>query len=287
MDNTSKGTPSPLGFTPQGAGGNFALYSAHATKVCLGLFAPGSSHPDKEFPLNRTGDVWHIGIENLPKEIDYAFRCEGPYDLSKGLLFKSDHWLSDPYAKMPDTPLKWGAPASKGIQTHTRSRAAPLPAFDWQGTSPPKIKQEDLIIYEMHVRGFTQHPSSKTKSPGTFLGLIEKIPHLKKLGINAVSLLPVFEFDETHTKNVDPKTGKHLPNYWGYNPLHYFAPMRRYAETSPILEFKTMIRELHKNGIEVLLDVVYNHTGEGKKEDCHTSFRGIDNPTYYMGDERS
>lgn len=157
------------------------------------------------------------------------------------------------------------------------------------GIHPPKIPPEDLIIYEMHVRGFTQHPSSETKYQGTFLGLIEKIPYLKKLGINAIELMPIFEFDEIHCKEIQPQTGEPLPNYWGYNTLFFFAPMRRYAYSesihAPIEEFKTMVKSLHQNGIEVILDVVFNHTGEGNEKNYYVNFRGIDNKSYYMLDE--
>ncbi len=137
----------------------------------------------------------------------------------------------------------------------------------------------------MHVRGFTRHTSSSCAHPGTYLALIEKIPYLKKLGINAVELMPIFEFDETHSKYINPENQEPLPNYWGYNSLHFFAPMRRYAVADPISEFKTLVRELHRNGICILLDVVYNHTGEGKEKEYAVNFRGIDNASYYIVDE--
>ncbi|MBU6383341.1 MAG: isoamylase [Verrucomicrobia bacterium] len=240
---------------------NFALFSAHAEKVTLGLFQNG--HPIKEIPLQKTGDVWHVGIEGLPENLEYAYRCDGPKDH----LYKPDAWLIDPRAKL--------------VRNLRAVAAMPAP-FDWEGDAPPRIRKEDLIIYEMHVRGFTKHPSSGVQHPGTYLGVIEKIPHLKKLGINAVELMPLFGFDPTYTKKINPKTGQKLVNYWGYNTLHFFAPMAWYAEKDPLAEFKTLVRELHKNGIEVILDVVYNHTGEENDLSYYVHFRGIDNCVYYI-----
>lgn len=277
------GNPEPLGFSLHGKRANIALFSKHATHVDLGLFLPGQSACLKEIPMHRTGDIWHIGLENLPEGSLYAFRCLGPKNEHTGDLFHPEAWLADPYAKILDTSHKWGAKE----KTYFGQTAVP-PEFDWDKTHPPRIKPEDLIIYEMHVRGFTQHPSAEVKHPGTFLGILEKIPYLKKLGINAVELMPIFEFDEIHCKDIQPHTGEPLPNYWGYNTLFFLAPMRRYAATesifAPIQEFKTLVRELHRNGIEVILDVVYNHTGEGNEKNYFVHFRGIDNKVYYMID---
>ena len=257
---TNRGSPSPLGLFIQGDTANFALYSSHADQVFIGLFWDKNTC---EIPLNRTGDIWHISVKNPPKEGSYAFRCTGP----KEHLYNPNVWLADPYAKMPLDFI------------HTKIELPPK--FDWQGTQPPRIPREDLIIYEMHVRGFTKDSSSHVYHPGTYLGMIEKIPYLKKLGVNAVELLPIFEFDECYL---------HKPphiNYWGYNPTHYFAPKKKYAATSdPATEFKTLVREIHKNGIEVILDVVYNHTGEGKIKDYYVNLRGIDNSVYYQIDEK-
>jgi isoamylase/glycogen operon protein len=261
-----KGTPSPLGLSFQGDQANIALFSQNATRVFLGLFAEKKEHPEKEIPLQRTGDVWHAAIKGLPPEaIFYAFRCEGPYDEKKGLLFKGDRWLIDPYTKNGQSPLKEIKP------------------FDWQGVSSPQILWEEIVLYEMHVRGFTCHSSSGVKLPGTYLGLIEKIPHLKKLGINAVELMPIASFTES-TFYFHPQTKKPLTNYWGYQTLHFFAPTQLYAAGDPIDEFKTMVRELHRNGIKVILDLVFNHTGEGDDKNCYINFRGIDNGVYYMLD---
>lgn len=252
--------PHHLGLYFQGDEAHFALYSEHANQVFLGLFG----EREREFALHRSGPIWHIALKGVPRGIEYAYRCEGRYG-----------WLCDPYAKILSSPATW-----RGEGSHVRAKALPVPEFDWQGVTQPHIPLQDLVIYEMHVRGFTKHASSGVKHPGTYLGVIEKIPYLKELGINAVELLPVFEFDETHVR-----PGAEC-NYWGYNPIQFFAPMRRFAYGSeleaPIQEFRTMVRELHRNGILVILDVVYNHTGEGKEEDYAVCFRGIDKAVYYM-----
>ena len=217
----SIGAPYPLGCSINGVRGNFSLYSHHTTQVILGLFSPGKASPDWEFPMHRTEDIWHICLENIPKNVLYAFRCEGPFDNAHGLLFQSNLWLTDPYAKILETTHKWGDHATKYMGRPSIS----LP-FDWQGVSPPCIPLSDLIIYEMHVGGFTRSPSSGVKHPGTFGGVVEKIPYLKELGITAVELLPVFEFDDTEKRSVD---GKELTNYWGYSTMAYFAPHPGYC----------------------------------------------------------
>ena len=271
------GMPSPLGFSVQDGLANFAIFSSHASNVILGLKKEGKV---TEIALNRSQNVWHIGIGPLDENWEYAFRVDGPNDPSRGYLFDAKIWLADPRAQTPSTPIQWGI-KEKSIWSKCR---LPQP-FDWENIKKPKIPFSDLVIYEMHVRGFTRHSSSNVSHPGTFLGIIEKIPYLKTLGINAVELMPIFEFDETHCKNCDPNTKASLVNYWGYSPLFFFAPMRRYACDDAIKEFKTLIKTLHANGIEVILDVVYNHTGEGKATDSRCHFRGLDNPVYYMVDE--
>ncbi len=254
----TEGNIEPLGLSIQGDTANFALFSNHATQVSIGFFWDGE---EKVVPMKREGDIWRVAIKGVPKGASYAFRCEGPEEH----FYNPKVWLADPYAKMPVDFIK--------------TRVALPEAFDWRGVEPPKIPSQDLIIYEMHVRGFTNHPSSDVSYPGTYLGTVEKIPYLKKLGVNAVELLPIFEFDETHLKK------KPLVNYWGYNPTHFFAPKKWYAHADPIEEFKTLVRELHSNGILIILDVVYNHTGEGKEKDYYVNFRGIDNSVYYLIDE--
>lgn len=247
----SEGISEPLGLFIQGNIANFALFSQHATKVILGLFWGKSV---EEVVLNRTGDVWHVGVTGTNEEMEYAFRCFGP----KENLYNPAVWLADPYAKILNGQIK--------------AKVALPKKFDWQGVKAPLRPLQDLIIYEMHVRGFTRHASSKVANPGTYLGVIEKIPFLKQLGVNAIELMPIFEFDETFPR----------PNYWGYNSLHFFAPKRKYAVSDAVSELQTLVKELHKNGIEVILDVVYNHTGEGKEKDRYVNFRGIDNAVYYL-----
>lgn len=272
----SDGNPSPLGCSKNEGLCNFAVFSEHAEGMFLGLFAPGENKPLVEYPMHRTGSVWHIALADLNDSFRYAFRAKGAHQ--DGLLYNPSAWLADPYAKNIDSHTKWNQRPSSPILATLKEE----PSFDWENVEAPLIDRSELIIYEAHVRGFTQHPSSKTSSPGTFSGFLEKILYLKKLGVNAVELMPVFEFDETHCKNVDPKTNQPLPNYWGYNSLHFFVPMKRYACSHSATEFKTLVRELHRNEILVLLDVVYNHTGEGKEKDYYIHFRGLDNKVYYQ-----
>ena len=277
------GNPQPLGFSVQGKRANFAVFSSHASKVVLGVSGsgqtrgsavnrpPASSQGDSaphegkilQIALNRSGDVWHVALEGWSDEMEYAF------SLDPGV------WLADPASQTPASAPIWG----QGLKT-VWSRMAALNPFDWQNAKKPAIPKSELVIYEMHVRGFTAHPSSRATHRGTYLGIIEKIPYLRKLGINAVELMPIFEFDETPPNST-------LRNFWGYDPLYYFAPMRRYAAGKDAkTEFKTLIRELHKNGIEVILDVVYNHTGEAGDRNFQFSFRGLDDSVYYMVDSQ-
>lgn len=266
-----RGIPSPLGTSAHDGSINFALFSQHATKMILSLFSPGNKTPFLEVSLdpkiNRTGYIWHIGIKNLPPIFDYGFR------LDKALLL-------DPYAKRMNTSDEFG---DHYYDTHFALGRWKTPRpFDWQNEEPPSIAPKDLIIYEMHVRGFTIDSSSLVTHPGGYLGIIDKIPHLKKLGVNAVELLPIFEFNECENPLKNPQSGKKLYNYWGYSTLNFFCPMQRFAKEDAIDEFKTLVRELHKNGIEVILDVVYNHTAEGNESGKTYSFRGIDNSVYYI-----
>ncbi len=266
------GNCDPLGFSTYGTLSNFVIYSRHATNATLGLRSAGKV---REIPLERTGDVWHAAVEGIKDQMEYAYRLEGPS--GNGHFFDPDIWLSDPLSRFPASPSKWG----KGSSVWSLCKV-PSP-FDWENTSLPPIPTSNLVIYEMHVRGFTQHASSRTEHPGTFLGLTEKIPHLLKLGVNAVELMPIFEFDEMRC---NPKNPNKI-NYWGYDPLLYFSPMRRYAaQEDAVTEFKTVVRELHRNGIKVILDVVYNHTGEAGDLDYRFNFRGIDNSVYYMLDKK-
>jgi isoamylase len=277
---SSNGTPSPLGLSKKNNSYNFAVFSHHATQIFLGLFDPKNSLFIQEYPLIRTGDIWHIALKDLNPSWTYAFRADGPSDEYQ--LYHKQNWLADPYAKRIYSPKNWNTLKARKAPPSVQAFLSEPTPFDWQAVKAPIINDEHLIIYEAHLRGFTRHASSQVSQSGTYLGLIDKIPYLKKLGINAIELMPIFEFEETHCKNVDPQTHEPLPNYWGYNPLHFFAPMNRYAVDDPISEFKMMVRELHRNNILVLLDVVYNHTGEGKEKDYVVHFRGLDNAVYYQ-----
>lgn len=285
-----KGAPTPLGVTASRGGINFALFSALATGVKLCLFAPFEKYPFFEIALDpaqhKTGEVWHVHLRGLPSMVEYGYRVDGSFEPEKGVRFNSSLHLSDPYARSLATSQHWGSGYPEGAPP--RARLITDTPFNWQGVTSPRTPLEDLIIYEMHVRGFTIDPSSGAGSRGTFLGVIEKIPHLKELGVNAVELLPIHEFNECENRKKDPISQKQLFNFWGYSTVNFFSPTNRYASNedwgAAIQEFKMMVRELHRAGIEVILDVVYNHTAEGDQNGPTLSFRGIDNPAYYMMD---
>lgn len=283
-----RGSPSPLGASKQPGGVNFALFSEHAAHVNLCLFTPRDPHPFLDISLDahkhHTGNIWHVCISSLPDEVEYAFRIQGPEPAGAKDLFNPQLLMCDPYAKSLNTSHTWG---QQDLISHPlRGRLIHPSSFDWEGDRCLHLPFEELIIYEMHVRGFTIDTSSHAKHPGTYLGVIEKIPHLKKLGINAIELLPVFEFSECENKKKNPLTRERLFNFWGYSTLNYFSPMNRYATSdewgAATDEFKTMVKALHKEGIEVILDVVFNHTSEGGKNGPITSFKGIDNADYYL-----
>ena len=282
MDDSHQQCPYPLGLTFDGNKARFALFSANAEKVELGLFAPHEEQPNQVLALNKTGNFWHTEVSDIPHGTLYAYKCHGTTNEELRNRFNSNNWLLDPYAKHPDTFPIWNTRVLKNVAAEVLNEDP----FDWEDSSAPKISKNDLIIYEMHVRGFTADPSSQAQKKGTYAAMIQKIPYLKKLGVNAVELLPIHEFDETNCRNINPTTKKQVPNYWGYNTLSFFAPKRNYSSTpNAINEFKTLVKELHKNNIEVILDVVYNHTGEGSGKDYAISWRGIDNQTYYMKED--
>ena len=257
---------------------NFNLFSKNATEVQLRLFHKNAPTPFLEAPLKREENVWKVQLENLPDYFEYTYRCDGPYNPKEGHLFNKTVDLIDPYAKQLNESSKWNE-----HQGMIRGVVCLKSPFDWEHISRPMIPIENLVIYEMHVRGFTNHLSSQVKHPGTFLGMIEKIPYLKSLGVNAVELLPIHTFNERENLRINPKTGQPLLNYWGYSTANFFTPMRRYGTPE---DLKTLVKALHHEGIEILLDVVYNHTSEGASFDYYHSFRGIDNATYYMTDEK-
>lgn len=286
------GHPYPLGLSADKEGYNFALFSKHAGSVWLCLFSQSTQQLLDEIQLdpqkNKTGDIWHIGFKQLPEDLCYAYRLDGPKDKTPQFVYNKRNLLLDPYAKNTSTSSIWGSNSQVGVKEGKRYHPLGIVAlsdpFDWQNDQHPRLNREDLITYEMHVRGFTQSPSSHVTHKGTFLGVVEKIPYLRELGINAIEFMPLQEFDENENLRINPETKQRLCNYWGYSTINFFAPMNRYATTSTaaINEFKTMVRELHKNGIEVILDMVLNHTGEGNESGPILSFKGIDNPIYYI-----
>ncbi len=287
---SERGSATPLGVSRLDNGVNFAVFSQQASTVKLCLFSPGSKHPIEEFNLdpdiNKTGYVWHIQLKDLPTEhIEYGYKIAGASGDPRN-AFDPLRTLSDPYAKGLACSQRWGHKDYADPRSIPRGKIILDSPFDWQKVAQPKLPMEELIIYEMHVRSFTEHSSSKVKAPGTFLGIIEKIPYLKNLGVNAIELMPIFEFDECDNVHINPKTNQRLKNYWGYSTINFFAPMNRFSSsadwTGAMDDFRTLVREMHKEGIEVYLDVVYNHTGEGNMKGPWFSFRGIDNQVYYM-----
>lgn len=282
-----RGFPFPFGATLTAEGINFAIASKHATAVTLLLF--GGKDGEEQvgsFTLDpikqKTGEVWHVHLKGAEAPLIYGYKVEGPKE--KRSCFDPQQILSDPYAKALYPQGRWGEKitATRAASNTTISPRgvvlAPQP-FDWEGDTPLRIPLTKLIIYECHLRGFTQDKSSGVAEPGTYEGMVEKIPHLVDLGVTAVELLPIFAFNECDAHFNHPETKEPLPDVWGYSPLNFFAPMARYSSpteelAAPLLAFKKLVRELHRAGIAIILDVVYNHTGDA-------SLRGIDYGSYY------
>lgn len=271
------------GATPLQNGVNFTIHTCGGTSCELLLFHRAQEEPFAVLPFPeayKIGDVYSMIVYGLNiDEFEYAYRVDGPYCPEKGLLFDKNKILLDPYAKAVAGQRTWGI-----RWDHTYHARVVKDRFDWGDMPQSKKKLCDLIIYELHVRDFTHHPSSGVQHRGTFSGLMEKIPYLKELGINAVELMPIFEFDETmNSRTVD---GKQLLECWGYNTVGFFAPNSSYAAANEHnqegTELKTLIKALHDNGIEVILDVVFNHTAEGNEKGNTFSFKGFDNNIYYM-----
>ncbi len=301
------GVPLPLGTNESGGGVNFALFSRHASRVRLELFA----HPEDAKPArlidfdparNRTGDVWHVWVANIHPGQLYAYRVDGPYEPDKGHRFNFNKLLLDPFATAI-TPLpNWDFNAARGYDPQETGQdglcsktddAGAMPKcvftheqFHWHDDQPPRHPWSKTVIYELHVRGFTIHPSSGVEHPGTYRGLMEKIPYLKELGVTAVELMPIHEFNDDHVLGFNPKTGKPLTNFWGYDPVSFFAPKASFSSAGGLgqqkLECREMVRALHHAGIEVILDVVFNHTAEGSEWGPTLCFRGIDNVIFYL-----
>jgi isoamylase len=285
----SRGYCRPFGATTRDGGVNFAVFSRHAHTVHLVLFREGQDEPLAEVPLdstaNKTGDIWHVLVKGLPADILYGYRLTGPYAPRQGHRFNSRAILIDPYARAISGGFPWGSRPGENGRPHRLGRVV-IDDFDWEGDVPPATPLSQTVIYETHVRGYTRHATSGVHHPGTYLGLTEKIPYLKYLGITAVQLMPALEFDEHDLSRKHPVTGQPLLNYWGYSPLSFFAPKAGYAAHpgEQVREFKEMVKRFHKAGIEVILDVVYNHTCEGNENGPTLSFRGLDNAIYYMLD---
>lgn len=268
-------------------GVSFTINSHGATRCTLLLFKPQASKPYARIPFPdsyRIGDTYSMLVYDIkPDEFEYAFSFDGPYEPAKGLLFNEENVLLDPYTRAVTGQRKWGEKPEGGKDFEYRARVVKS-SFDWGNIKQLEQPFEDLVIYETHVRGYTKDKSSGVSAPGTFAGLKDKIPYLKDLGINAVELMPIFEFDEMESARV--VDGVQLYNYWGYNTVSFFAPNTSYAFNEEHNhegdELKSLIKALKENGIEVILDVVFNHTAEGNEMGPCFSFKGIDNNVYYM-----
>jgi glycogen operon protein len=305
------GKPLPMGAELTETGVNFSLFSRRASSVSLVLFeSPGPKSAYQVIALdsrkNRTGDIWHCHVRGLKAGALYLYRVDGPYIPEKGLRFNAHKSLLDPYAKALTSLENWDLRKCLGyhqgdalgdlsfsyeddLYSPPKCVVVDNGAFDWQGDTALNYPLRFSVLYETHVRGFTIHPSSGVEYPGTYRGVVEKIPFLKDLGITSLELLPIHEFNEHELIRTNPRTGLPLTNYWGYSTAAFFAPKGSYAvDKSPggqVWEFKEMVRELHKAGIEVILDIVLNHTAEGNEWGPTFSFRGLDNTIYYMLDE--
>ena len=285
-----EGSSSPLGATPSAEGVNFSIFSRNATGVELLLFdCADDARPSNVIRIdpssNRTYHYWHVFVPGLQAGQIYGYRVEGPSDPAKGMRFDSGKVLLDPYGRGVVVPKNYSREAAHeqgdNAGSAMKSVVVDSSTYDWEGDAPLRRPSSQTIVYEMHVAGFTRHPSSRVakKVRGTFAGLIKKIPYLQQLGITAVELLPVFQFDAQ-----DCPPGR--LNYWGYAPVSFFAPHQAYSSRQdplgPVDEFRDMVKALHRAGIEVILDVVFNHTAEGDHRGPTLSFRGLDNGIYYI-----
>lgn len=306
---TAPGEALPPGIRMTGEGVQFTIFSRNATSVTLVIFhgdQPDSTYDEIELDpaINKTGDIWHIWVKGLKEGTLYGYKIGGPYDPSRGLRFNKNKLLIDPYSRAITGNFQWDLPKSRGYDpdsdeadlSFSQLDSTPyvprsIVMKDWLFISEkqPGTPLQDLIIYELHVKGFTFHPSSEVNAKGTYMGLTEKIPYLKELGVTAVELMPIQEFDEFENINKNPLTGERLKNYWGYSTMTFFAPKSSYSSSGTmgeqVSEFRDMVKAFHDAGIEVILDVVFNHTAEGDQTGPTISFRGIDNPVYYILEE--
>ncbi|XP_020701776.1 isoamylase 1, chloroplastic isoform X1 [Dendrobium catenatum] len=295
--NVLAGMPLPFGATANEVGVNFAVYSGDASAATLCLFTLSDltkNRVTEEIPLdpviNKTGSIWHAFLEGKFRDIAYGYKFDGKFSPEEGLYFDNSRVILDPYAKAVISRGEYGILGTDGNCWPQMAGMVPLSnsEFDWEGDLPLRYPQKDLIIYEMHVRGYTKHDSSKVDFPGTYIGAIQKLDHLKELGVNCIELMPCQEFNELEYFN-SSMHGQNRMNCWGYSTINFFSPMSRYSSAGTansghdaINEFKMLVREAHKRGIEVIIDIVFNHTAEGNENGPILSFRGIDNKTYYM-----
>jgi glycogen operon protein len=310
MYEVRPGNPLPLGANAGPEGVNFAIFSRHATAITLCIYRDSrDSEPEFSYTLdhrlNRTGDIWHCRLRGAGSGTLYLWRADGPYDPLAGLRFNHNKALVDPYARAmtDDFPMNHIAayaydPDSEMLDlsfSETRNDGTMPKAivvaddFDWQGDRPLNYPLRNCILYETHVKGLTMHPSAGVANPGTYRGVVEMIPYFRELGVTSLEFLPVQEFDEFENFRHNPTTGERLRNYWGYSTIAFFAPKCSYSSDrsygGQVGEFKYMVRELHKAGLEVILDIVFNHTAEGKELGPTINYRGLDNGMYYMLDE--
>ena len=283
------GKPLPFGVTPAFNGLNFSIFTSSGKSCTLVLFQSGEKEPYAEIQIPdsyRIGNVYSIVVFGLDIEnLEYGYRIDGPNSFSDGHAFDHSKVLMDPYARLISGRDTWACEPDWSNQYPYRSRV-PLDDFDWDDDRQLEIPPQDLIIYELHVRGYTVSDTSGTSYPGTYAGLVEKIPYFKDLGVNAIELMPIFEYDEYENSRDHPDTGEKLYNFWGYSTLGFFAPKAGFASTGKlgmqVDEFKQLVKSFHSAGIEVILDVVFNHTAEGNERGPVLSFKGLDNKIYYM-----
>ena len=303
---TMPGKPFPLGATPGPDGVNFSVFSRNGTKVILSLYRNSEDNDpyaviDFDPKLNRTGDIWHVFAPGIRAGALYTYQVDGPFEPSEGHRFNVKQLLFDPYAKaitpvsvFHNLPPTYRTPVdktdielaeSRHLYQFPKSVVVDDRDFDWGGDKPLNVPLDRAVIYEVHAKGFTAGKDSGVNNPGTYDGFIQKIPYLKHLGVTSVELLPVFEFDEYENTNENPRTGERMKNYWGYSTIAFFAPKASYSsDKTPggcVREFKRLVKELHSAGIELILDVVFNHTAEGNEHGIALNFRGFDNSIYY------
>ncbi len=293
---TAPGRPHPLGATADDVGVNFSVFSEHASAVELLLFDPDDTRRpiqivELEPRVNRTFWLWHVFVKGLAEGAHYAYRVAGPAEPDRGHRFDRTKVLLDPFARAVSDELfvqRSACGTEDNVTTSLRSVVVDDRDYDWEGDSPLHRPLNETVIYELHVGGFTKSPTAKVDFPGTFAGLVQKIPYLQELGITAVELLPVFAYNHRDLLPHSPQGGEPLHNYWGYDPYAHSAPHPGYCLTrshgSPVRQFRDMVKAMHRAGIEVIVDVVFNHTAEGNELGPSLSLRGLENSVYYLSE---